>query len=144
MAKRPPEVASLFTTQYEPQDLMWLPIFFAPSKSSQDAGKEWLRRIRERKEQRDTIVSAETAVAHRKAAGAWGQPAPNSYAYLKAITQPALVVNGSSDVVVPTVNSYLLQQNMPDARLILYPNAGHGAQFQYHESFVTQVNLFLQ
>ncbi|MCU1338792.1 MAG: alpha/beta hydrolase [Bryobacterales bacterium] len=50
----------------------------------------------------------------------WGAPAKDPYAYLKKITQPTLVVNGSNDAIVYTVNSFILQQNLPDAQLILY------------------------
>ncbi len=57
--------------------------------------------------------------------GRSGERAP--YAYLKNIAQPTLVVNGSNDVIVYTVNSFLLQQNLPNAQLILYPDSNHGA-----------------
>src|SRR4029077_13171224 len=105
-----PDVAPLFGTPYWPQDLMWLPIFFSPSEASQAAGRRFLERIRARTEDRDVPVSAATVAAHRAAAGEWGAPAPDSFDYLKGITQPTLVVNGSNDIVVPTINSYILQQ----------------------------------
>jgi hypothetical protein len=43
------------------------------------------------------------------------------------------VVNGSNDVIVYTVNSFILQHNLPNAQLILYPDSNHGAQYQYSE-----------
>jgi hypothetical protein len=42
-----------------------------------------------------------------------------------------------------TIKSYLLQQHIPNAQLILYPNAGHGSLYQYPERFVRHVSMFL-
>ncbi|MDT4919947.1 MAG: hypothetical protein QOI15_849 [Pseudonocardiales bacterium] len=47
--------------------------------------------------------------AHSAAAAEWGAHRAGSYDYLAEIVQPALVVNGSDDIVIPTANSYLLQ-----------------------------------
>jgi pimeloyl-ACP methyl ester carboxylesterase len=142
MSAQRPSTAALFARQYERQDEMWLPIFFSPSPASQEAGRRYLARIRARPD-RDTPVSPQTALAHRAAAAEWGQAAEGGYDYLKEITQPVLVVNGSDDIVIATVNSFILQQQLPNAQLILYPDSGHGAHFQYPELFVTQARLFL-
>jgi hypothetical protein len=55
---------------------------------------------------------------------------------LKKIKQRTLVVK--RDIMVPTINSYILQQHLPDARLILYPNSGHGSHFQFFEEFAEE------
>ena len=138
-----PDVVPLFTTPLEPQDLMWLPIFFSPSDVSQGAGRAFLERIRSRTEERDIPVSEATVAAHLAAAREWGAPAPDSFDYLKGIPHPTLVVNGSNDVVVPTINSYILQQNLPDAELILFPDSNHGSHFQFTEAFNRYVTDFL-
>jgi pimeloyl-ACP methyl ester carboxylesterase len=135
MAQLAPDTAPLFGKVYEPQDLMWLPIFFSPSEASQAAGRRFLERIRSRTNDRDMKVTETTVAAHSAAAREWGAAAPSNFDYLKAITQPALVVNGSNDIVVPTVNSYILQQNLPNAELILFPDSNHGSHFQFTDPF---------
>jgi pimeloyl-ACP methyl ester carboxylesterase len=135
MAQLAPDTAPLFGKTYQPQDLMWLPIFFSPSAPSQAAGRRFLERIRARTEDRDAPVSAATVAAHSAAARKWGAPSPGSFDYLKEISHPVLVVNGSNDIVVATINSYILQQNLPNAELILFPDSNHGSHFQFTEPF---------
>jgi pimeloyl-ACP methyl ester carboxylesterase len=53
------------------------------------------------------------------------------------------VVNGSNDIVVATINSYILQQNLPDAELILFPDSNHGSHFQFTDQFVDYVTAFV-
>jgi pimeloyl-ACP methyl ester carboxylesterase len=33
--------------------------------------------------------------------------------------------------MIPKINSYILAEHLPNARLVLYPDSGHGALFQY-------------
>ena len=134
MGQLDPDVATLFSTAYDPQDLMWLPIFFSPSGKSQAAGRQFLERIRARTNDRDVPVSEATAANHLAAAREWGTAASESYDYLKGICHPAIVVNGSNDIVVATVNSYILQQNLPNAELVLFPDSNHGSHFQFTQS----------
>jgi pimeloyl-ACP methyl ester carboxylesterase len=84
-----------------------------------------------------------TVAAHSAAAREWGAPSPGSFDSLKSIHHPTLVVNGSNDIVVPTVNSYILQQNLPDAELILFPDSNHGSHFQFTEQFNRYATNFL-
>jgi hypothetical protein len=44
-----------------------------------------------------------------------GRRRQGSYDYLKTIEQPTLVVNGNKDLIIYTVNSLILQQNIPNA-----------------------------
>ncbi len=143
MSHLAPDVAPLFGKVYDPQDLMWLPIFFSPSDESQAAGRRFLGRIRERTDDRDAPVSQATVATHSAAAREWGATAPGSFDYLKGIPHRTLVVNGSNDIVVSTVNSYVLQQNLPNAELILFPDSNHGSHFQYTELFNQYLSDFI-
>jgi pimeloyl-ACP methyl ester carboxylesterase len=138
-----PGVAQLFSMRDEAGLDMWLPIMFSPSKESQAAGRAFISRITARTEDRDIPVSDQTIAAHRAAAGQWGTQAEGSFDYLGRIAQPTLVVNGNNDIVIPTINSYTLYQHLPNAELTLYPDANHGAHFQYPGRFARRVIDFL-
>jgi pimeloyl-ACP methyl ester carboxylesterase len=139
---RPGWVGELFTRKYQRQEDMWLPILFAPTRTSQAAGRAYIERIVARAD-RDTPVSDQSITAQRAAIAAYGAAKDPSYANLKGLELPVLVVNGTDDIIIPTINSYILQQFLPDAELILYPDAGHGAHFQYPGLFVRHARIFL-
>jgi pimeloyl-ACP methyl ester carboxylesterase len=134
--------AEIFAGAYDPQEHLWLAVHFSPSPSSRAAGLAFLKRKFLRKD-RDLEVSDEAAAAQREAISKYYAPAESVLDYLKDIRQPTLIVQGSNDVIVPTVNSYILQQNLPNAQLILYPDANHGSFYQYPELFVSQADQFL-
>jgi pimeloyl-ACP methyl ester carboxylesterase len=131
--------AEIFAGAYDPPEHLWLAVHFSPSPSSRAAG---LKRKLLRQDC-DPEVSAEAAAAQREAIGKYIAPAEGVLAYLKDIHQPTLIVQGSNDVIIPTVNSYILQQSLPNAQLILYPDANHGSFYQYPELFVSEANQFL-
>jgi pimeloyl-ACP methyl ester carboxylesterase len=137
-----PEAQQIFAATYDPPDHLWLAVHFTPSEASQAAGREFLQRFRRRIKGRDPDVNEKVAPAQLEAIGKWGV-AQKSFDYLKEIKQPTLVVNGGKDVIIYTANSFILQQNLPNAQLILYPDANHGSQYQYPELFVHHVSLFL-
>jgi pimeloyl-ACP methyl ester carboxylesterase len=121
----------------------FLYLFFRPSDISQSAGKSFWARRHARKEDVDVPTSAQTMAAQRAAITEWRQPRGERFAELEAITQPTLVVNGHSDIMVPTINSFTLSQKIPNAQLIIYPDSGHGSLFQFPELFATHGRLFL-
>ena len=144
MATLTPEAQEIFGATYEEPDNLWLRVHFTPSERSQAAGRDFLKRFRLRSEGRDPEVSEKVAPAQLEALGKWGAPREHPYEYLKKLTQPTLIVNGGADVIIYTVNSFILQQNIPNAQLILYPDANHGSQYQYPELFVRHVSMFLE
>ena len=138
-----PETAAVFGATYNPPENLWLKVFFTDSEKSQAAGREFLKRYMSRTENRDAPVSEKVAPAQIAAVGEWGTHPGERFAYLKDIKQPTLIVSGNNDVIVYTINSLWLVQNMPDAKLILSPDANHGSWFEYHDDFVFEANRFL-
>ena len=142
MANITSEMQEIYSATYENPDHIWLHGFFTSSAASQAVGREFLRRFRLRSKDRDLDMNEKAIPAQLEAIGKWGAP-QKSFDYLKAIKQPTLVVNGAKDVIIYPVNSFILQQNLPNAQLILYPDAGHGSHYQYPELFVRHASLFL-
>lgn len=120
-----------------------LETFFSPTETSQAAGKAWLARIAERKSDREPPASAQVATAQLAALAKWGKVSGDRYASLKKLPHRTLVWNGRNDAMVPTVNSFIIQQRLPDARLMLFPDSGHGSHFQFPEEFAEVAAGFL-
>ncbi|WP_330274641.1 alpha/beta hydrolase [Lentzea sp. NBC_00516] len=115
-------------------------LFFSPTTRSQGAADAFLARLNERTEDRDAEVTNETIGAQATALAKWEQSSPEG---LATVRQPVLVVNGDNDIMTPTISSFNLAKYLPNARLSIYPDAGHGALFQHHELFVEQALEFL-
>jgi pimeloyl-ACP methyl ester carboxylesterase len=91
----------------------FLYLFFAPSETSQAAGKAFWERRHQRKEAVDPPTPGESVMAQVAAFQDWLQVKGERFAELRSITQPTLVVNGHNDVMIPTINSWFLQQTFP-------------------------------
>ena len=115
-------------------------LFFTRTANGRQAGKEFLARLEERTNDRDKAISVRSFRAQLRAIHRWGQQQP---AELASIHQPVLVMNGESDRMVPSKNTVALDRRLPNSRLVLYTDAGHGGVFQFHEDFVKRALAFL-
>ena len=118
-------------------------LFFASTASSQAAGEAFVARLGQRRRDRDTASGPDVAAAQIAAFREWEHFTGDRFADLRRIQHPTLVVNGVRDEMIPVRNSYWLSENLPNAVLLTYPDSGHGALFQFHESFTRQATAFL-
>ncbi len=135
--------AEIFAGTYDPAEHLWLAVHFSPSAAGQAAGLAFLER-KLRRTDRDPEVSEEAAARQREAIGNYIAGGESVQDHLKDIRVPTLIVQGSNDIIIPTMNSYVLQQKLPNAQLILYPDANHGSFYQYPDLFVKHATLFLE
>lgn len=115
-------------------------LFFTRTENGRRAGKEFVARLQERTEDRDKPITISALRAQLKAISRWAEQAP---ADLSSIRHPVLVANGETDKMVPTSNSADLDRRLPNSELVIYPDAGHGGVFQFHEEFVERALEFL-
>ncbi|WP_329455193.1 alpha/beta fold hydrolase [Streptomyces sp. NBC_01497] len=117
-------------------------LFFEPTPAGQEAADAFLARLEARTEDRDAPISDEAVGAQLTALTTWEQG--TSPSALATVEQPVLVVNGDHDTMWPTTGTLHLARLLPNARLSVYPNSGHGGIFQYHGLFVQQALDFLR
>jgi len=125
------------------QEDFLLKFAFTSSQASIDAGKLSYERIQKRVVNRDAAPSQESVTNQVVAVLGWAQPNAGALEELKKISQPVLIVQGENDLPVPVVNAINMSNNIPNAQLITYPDAGHAAFFQNADKFVQSALVFL-
>jgi pimeloyl-ACP methyl ester carboxylesterase len=120
-------------------------LFFSQTENGKTEAARFMARTAERKVDLDPGASMQTMQAQSEALGDWGVADTHAgyMARLAGLKHPTLVMNGNNDIMVDTVNSYAMSQVIPNAQLIIYPDSGHGAPFQYADLFVHHTNMFL-
>jgi len=125
-----------FLTRKDPRHFL----FFPRTAAGKEAAAAYFQRLAERRTGRDKPISAQARLAQLRAITSAGlHPADD----LSQITVPVLVANGDKDLMVASEHSRYMAERLPDARLRIYPDSGHGGVFQYHEEFVPEVLSFL-
>lgn len=126
------------TNAPDPRDYL----FFSTSAQGKQAAQQFLSRVYARTKDRDPESGKAIADAHGKALIVWTST-PNAFNTLKAIHQPVLIVSGNNDTMLDTQGAITMYQQLAQAQLVLYPDANHGAIFQYHDAFVHTADFFL-
>ena len=123
-------------TRSDPKEFL----FFPRDAAGKAAAKAFIARLGERTVDRDKPINLSALQTQLMAIRAFGRSAPSD---LSTFTQPTLIANGDHDRMVPSVLSEDLHSRIPDSTLIIYPQSGHGAVFQFHEEFARVAVEFL-
>jgi pimeloyl-ACP methyl ester carboxylesterase len=115
-------------------------LFFPRTAEGKRAASDYFNRLKERTHNRDKRISMQARIAQLKAIRHAGQSEPDD---LSLITQPVFVANGDHDLMVASSHSADMARRLPNAKLKIYPNSGHGGVFQHHRSFVSDALQFL-
>ncbi|KAE8445505.1 hypothetical protein EG329_013395 [Mollisiaceae sp. DMI_Dod_QoI] len=107
-------------------------------------GKTVLERIYVRKQDRTPHLPQKLAKRQTDAFKNFSISSPdNPYERVRELKMPVVDANGDNDLLIPTVDSVKLAELLPNARLHIYPNSGHGFLYQYAELFAKHIDLFL-
>jgi len=115
-------------------------LFFPRTPDGKRAAKDYFSRLKERTKDRDKRISLQARRAQLEAIKTAGLSAPDD---LSVITQPVFVANGDHDLMVDSSLSADMARRLPNAKLTIYPDSGHGGVFQHHRTFVPAVLDFL-
>jgi pimeloyl-ACP methyl ester carboxylesterase len=135
----PPARVAQTTGKPDNGDEDFLYLFFPETDKARAAGLASLRRLDTRLTQSKAAVSAEAFRGQLAAIGGF----KGYWHRQQELTMPVLVANGAHDVMIHAYATYAMSQRLPDAKVILYSDAGHGFLFQHPEDFAHEVNRFL-
>ncbi len=136
------KAAEIFSATYDPPELLWIAAHFSSSPAGRAAGHAYLER-KFRRRDRSPEVTETSAAAQLEAIEQSNEKTDGVWDYLAEIHQPTLVVHGSNDLIIPTINGFTLQQRLPNAQLIIYPDSNHAPFYQYPDLFLAHASLFL-
>ena len=124
------------------EDALYL--FYPETDAAQAQGVEHFSKIAAGMPKNAPVVTQEAAMGQLAAitatlAAPWEQVAVK----LNKMTLPVLYAGGSHDVMIDGFASYAAVQELPNAKLVLYSDAGHAFLFQHLENFTAEVKAFL-
>lgn len=126
----------------------FLATFYSLSEKKQRLGDKWWHRMNNARVDRSPYLGPEGTQAQIGAVLRWANrefAQEGSYDRLHEIKIPVLVANGDNDILIPSVNSYVLFKKLvnADAHLHFFPDTGHGFVNEYADQFSKLINIFL-
>jgi pimeloyl-ACP methyl ester carboxylesterase len=128
--------AKAFLARKDPRHFL----FFPRNAEGKKAANAYFARLAERTRDRVRPVTSQARNAQLRAITSGGLHKPDDLSRIKV---PVFVANGDNDLMVSSAHSADMAARLPDARLRIYPNSGHGGVFQHHAAFVPEVLEFL-
>lgn len=128
--------------QSDLEDVLYL--FYPETEAARGKGLQHFSTIATGMPRNAPVVTQEAAMGQLAAIRAsltapWAQ----AVASLKKLTLPVLYANGAHDVMIDALASYAAVQELSNAKLVLYSDAGHAFLFQHLEDFTAEVKSFL-
>ena len=125
------------------EDMLYL--FYPETEAARSKGLAHFSKIASDMPENAPIVTQDAAMGQLAAitailAAPWDQVVAN----LKKITLPVLYAGGAHDVMIDAFGSYAAVQVLPNAKLVLYSDAGHAFLFQHLDAFTAEVKTFLR
>jgi pimeloyl-ACP methyl ester carboxylesterase len=115
-------------------------LFFTSTKNGKIAAKGFLARLKQRTLNRDKGPTLRAFFNQLRAINFWARQERSE---LNKLHMPVLIVNGDSDIMVPTKLSHDMGQRIPNSEVVIFEDAGHGAVFQYSSEFLEKALRFL-
>ena len=117
-------------------------LFFPPTPIGQAAGAAFVERLGQRKTDVDRPSGPEVARADRRVPRV-GALLRRALCRSQATSPPHARRQRRSRRDDSSRQLVSVEENLPNAVLLVYPDAAHGSLFQYHESFARQAAAFL-
>ena len=107
-------------------------LFFTRTENGKRDGKEFLTRLEERTTDRDTPTSPRSYLAQLKACHRWGMEGrTTSHSSATPYCSRTATTTGCCRRRTPST-----WPSVPNNQFVIYPDAGHGGIFQFHDQFV--------
>ncbi|MDW5329934.1 alpha/beta hydrolase [Plantactinospora sp. KLBMP9567] len=127
-------------TKPENVDEDFLYLFFPADEAGRRAGLASLRRLDTRLAGAKSGVNPQALAAQIQAVATFG----GYWHRIEELAQPILIANGAHDVMIDPWGSWAMSQKLPNTKLVIYGDAGHGFLFQHAEDFGREVLAFLR
>lgn len=120
----------------------YVPFMFADKNKA----NEYLQRIKTAEDNGTAPADSEASITSKTALEnmfADQQQERQRYAGLKTILSPTLIIQGAKDMLIAPENAQRVAKLIPNAQLMILPDAGHAVLFEQADDVAESINNFL-